>query len=239
VSSYRFINVSVELVSAAAVPGFGREGHLLLLWGSGAYRADDLRLALIDLRDPALWSYLLDDEPFDVGNLGLRYFTGLCGSAPVWSWHEEDARPLVFPGAIGELSVRWVREISRYVLLTMSGPEDRLGSTVVMRVALRPGGPWSRRRVVFEWRADGMGKRPGAQRFIHRAGPPDDRVGDCIFREQCDSSGVAYAPYLFDAAADDVAITLRYSLSTWNPYQSMLMTHTITRDELRRLESDL
>jgi hypothetical protein len=240
-SAYRFINVSVQLVPAASVPGFGQTGHVLLVWGSGAYRADDLRLAVIDLHDPATWTYLLDDQPFPVDVLGVRYFTGMCGSAPLWSFHEEGARPVLFPCALGELSVRWVPQINRYLLLAMSGPEDPIGSAVWLRTARNPWGPWSRRRQVFDWLLDGLGRRiphpPQPTQFIHdRDAIPPDHVGDCIFDLQCQGGGAGYAPYLFDVAVHGEVITLRYTLSTWNPYQVQLLRHDATLSEFRALE---
>jgi uncharacterized protein DUF4185 len=237
-SDYRFINVSVQLRPASAVPGFRGDDYLLLVWGSGAYRADDLRLAVIDLRDPATWSYLRDMRSFPVGVLPVSYFAGLSGDTPLWSLHEEDAQPLLWPGALGEISVRWVPQLRRYVLMAMAGPEDPIGNAVWMRVARNPWGPWSRRRQVLDWKLDGMGRRNGANHFIH---DPDfnDGVGDCLFTQQCQSGGDAYAPYLYDAkVVGDLAI-LRYTLSTWNPYQVMLMQHEVRLAELQILELHL
>ena len=245
-SDYRFINVSVQLRPAAAVPGFGGRGVVLLVFGSGAYRADDLRLAVVDLQDPALWSLLLDREPFAPAMLGTRYFAGVCGSQPLWSMHEEDARPVLWPLALGELSVRWVPEIERYLMLAMTGPEDPLGASVWLRVARQPWGPWSRRRQVFDWILDGMGYRDlngdgrpdRKDQFIRDgAAVPPDHVGDCIFDPQCGSGGGAYAPYLQDVRRVEERLTLRYSLSTWNPYQVMLMSHDMTLAELAALEA--
>ena len=232
-SDYRFINVSVQVRRASEVPGFTGEGLVVLVWGSGGYRADDLRLAIIDLRDPALWTYLLDDRPFPSEVLGTRYFVGLCDGAPLWSAHEEDARPLFWPGALGELSVRWVPALRRYLMLAMSGPDDPIGNSVWMRTAPAPWGRWSRRRQMFEWVLDGMGKRNGTGKFIHENGlNPNDGVGDCIFTQQCQSGGAAYAPYLYDASVSGDVVTLRYTLSTWNPYQVMLMGHQVRLSEL-------
>jgi hypothetical protein len=225
-SDFRYINVSVQLADAAVIPGLGRRGRVLLIWGSGAYRADDLRLAYLDLRDPAIWSYLLDDRPFDASLLGLRYFSGLCGQIPLWSGQERDARPLFSPSALGEISVRWIRELGQYVMLTMSGPEDPIGMKVIMRTAPAPWGPWSKRRVVFDWILDGLGYRTGSTPFIHRANT-NDSLGDCIFTQQCTSGGAAYAPYLLDIINQPGHMTIRYLLSTWNPYQSMLMAHDL------------
>lgn len=237
-STYRFINVSTQAMLAAAVPGYEGEGHVVLIWGSGAYRADDLRLAILDLRDPAVWSYLLDDRPFPIANIGVRYFAGLCGPRAVWSPYEDEARPLFHPNALGELSVRWVPDIQRFVLLCMSGDEDPIGGAVTMRTAPSAWGPWSRRRQVFDWVTDGMGFRDRSKQFIHYADAnPPDTVGDNIFPEQANGSGAGYAPYLFDAHLGGDRLTLRYTLSTWNPYQVMLMSHDVTVQELRRLEA--
>ena len=40
-------------------------------------------------------------------------------------------------------------------------------------------------------------------------------------------TGAAYAPYLFDARAAGDTLVLRYTLSTWNPYQVVLMEHRL------------
>jgi Domain of unknown function (DUF4185) len=245
-SDHRFINVSVQFRPAAAVPGFGGRGDVLLIWGSGAYRADDLRLAVLDLRDPALWPLLLGREPSPVGLLGVRYFTGACAGMPSWSLYEDEARPLLWPGALGELSVRWVPEIVRYLLMAMSGPEDPIGAAVWLRTARQPWGPWSARRQVFDWVLDGMGLRDRngdgrpdrVGQFIHDAGAsPPDQVGDCIFDIQCNGGGAAYAPYLHEVRRQGERVTLRYMLSTWNPYQVMLMSHDVTMRELEALEA--
>ena len=44
---------------------------------------------------------------------------------------------------------------------------------------------------------------------------------------QARATGAAYAPYLFDAVADGDDLVLRYTLSTWNPYQVVLMRHRL------------
>jgi len=234
-SDYRFINASVQLLPAVAVPGFGRDGWLLLVWGSGAYRADDLRLAVLDLRDPAAWSRLFDDEPFSVTSLPIVYFTGMCGAAPLWSRHEDEARPVLWPLALGELSVRWVPELDRYVMLAMSGVDDPIGASVWLRTAPNPWGTWSRRRQVFDWIQDGLGFRPGSRQFVQRPGVPPGPPGDCVFDLQCNSGGAGYAPYLYDVHVRGGNVLLRYTLSTWNPYQSILMRHRATVSELDAL----
>jgi hypothetical protein len=63
-------------------------------------------------------------------------------------------------------------------------------------------------------------------RFIKAAGEGDP-VGDRIFPGQADGTGAAYAPYFFDARTDGAELVLRYTLSTWNPYQVVLMQHRL------------
>ena len=144
---------------------------------------------------------------------------------------EHDARPLFSQSALGEISVRWVPELGLYVLLSMSLPSahwtnDGIQRGVFMRVSRTPWGPWSHRREVFNWQRDGA-------RFIRMS--EASAVGDCIFTGQCESMGGAYAPYLFDVRWEGNAAAVRYTLSTWNPYQVVLMRHDITRFELRDL----
>jgi hypothetical protein len=92
---------------------------------------------------------------------------------------------------------------------------------------------------VFDWWLDGMGKRNGTGQFIHDAARDrDDGVGDCIFDAQCRSGGAAYAPYLHDLRLKDDLVTLYYTLSTWNPYQTMLMGHQVRLPEIYSLEND-
>jgi hypothetical protein len=62
--------------------------------------------------------------------------------------------------------------------------------------------------------------------FIKAAGEGDP-VGDRIFPGQADGTGAAYAPYLFDTRLEGDDLVLRYTLSTWNPYQVVLMQHRL------------
>jgi hypothetical protein len=131
----------------------------------------------------------------------------------------------------------------------MSGPEDPIGPAVVLRVARSPWGPWSRRRLVLDWVADGLGYRKDdhPQRndgwFIHNGelttsdGQPDGLGDNIIDNRAGNKGGAAYAPYQLPFHTDrtkDGAI-LYYVLSTWNPYQVMQMRHEITVRELAAL----
>ncbi|MCA0296200.1 MAG: DUF4185 domain-containing protein [Actinobacteria bacterium] len=213
-SERHFVNVSVQLRPAAAVPGCGTDGEVLLVWGTGPYRASEPRLALLDQAALAALG-----AGAGVREAGVRYWAG-----DDWSDAERDARPLFAPAAIGELSVRWVPALGRYVMLTDSAPEDPIGLAVALRTAALPQGPWSTRTRLLDWVTTGMALDPHT-RFIKSAA--DDEVGDRVFRAQARGTGAAYAPYLFDAEADGDEVVLRYTLSTWNPYQVVLMQHRL------------
>jgi hypothetical protein len=204
-SDRHFINVSTQLV-----------GDDLLIWGSGPYRASEPRLAKLDGDALARLA-----TARDTSHLGVRYWDGAG-----WSHDEEDAAPLFTPAALGELSVRWVPAVGAYLMLAGSGPEDPIGPAITLRVAPNPWGPWSPRLRLLDWVATGMSHADPFTRFIKAAGEGDP-VGDRIFPGQADGTGAAYAPYLFDARLDDDELVLRYTLSTWNPYQVVLMQHRL------------
>ncbi|MCB0911020.1 MAG: DUF4185 domain-containing protein, partial [Propionibacteriaceae bacterium] len=220
-SDRHFVNTSVQLRPAADVPGCGGPGEVLLVWGSGPYRASEPRLALLD---QAALARL--DAGVPPARAGVRYWAG--GD---WSDAESDAVPLFAPAALGELSVRWVEAAGCYLMLHASAPEDPIGPAVVLRSAALPWGPWSPRVRLLDWIATGMSRDPHT-RFI-KAARDGDPVGDRIFRAQAGGTGAAYAPYLFDATADGADLVLRYTLSTWNPYQVVLMQHRLPVDQVR------
>lgn len=209
-SSDAFINVSVQVL-----------GHELWIWGTGPYRAGDLSLAVLDLRRAAGLATAGRVTPSD---LGVRYWAGLRDGEPVWATQETDGRPLVTPGAFGELSVRWVGECSRFLLLAGAGPEDPIGPAVTLRTAEHPWGPWSPRRRLLDWVTTGMAPDEFS-RFIRAT--HDDPIADRIFAAQAEMTGAAYAPYFFDATRDGDDLLLRYTLSTWNPYQIVLLQHRL------------
>lgn len=221
-SSRHFVNVSVQLVPAVNLAdGYPGSGDVLLLWGTGSYRASEVRLAMLDATALDRLDGLT--RPVPTTALGLRYWDG--GG---WSADETDAAPLFRPAALGELSVRWVPDVGRYALLAASGPEDPIGAAVMLRWADAPWGPWTPPLRLLDWVAGGMSADPFT-RFIKAH--PDDEVGDRIFRAQARSTGGAYAPSLFDARREGDELVLRYTLSTWNPYQVVLMEHRLVPGE--------
>lgn len=91
--------------------------------------------------------------------------------------------------------------------------------------------------MAFNWILDGLGYRNHTARgswFIHVNSEEigrDDGLGDNIIDGRGpEKGGAAYAPYHIPryTRRDGGAIQLFYALSTWNPYQVVLMRHPIT-----------
>ncbi|MCW5854341.1 MAG: DUF4185 domain-containing protein, partial [Anaerolineae bacterium] len=204
-SADKFINVSVEKVQAAD-HGIPEDGEVLLVWGSGRYRGSDVYLA-----------YLPISRLYERG--AVRYFAGLgLRGRPAWSRNEGDARPLFAAGCVGELSCRWNRYLGRWILMFNGDPPRGIQAYL----APRPWGPYNDVRLVFD-PADGYG------RFMHA--PGRDGINDRMFG--CDRSnefGGEYGPYQVTRYATGVTdryTKIYFSLSTWHPYQSHLMSAVI------------
>jgi hypothetical protein len=235
-SRYRFINVSVHHTSAAQSRRWGlsdgREG--LLIWGTGAYRADHIYLAFLPLDE--IKKLKLDQET-PPEPLTIQYFRGIEAGKPRWSLDERAAAPMFYPAAIGELSVRWDATVQAFVMMYMSGPDDPIAPSVLIRMSRKPWGPWSRRRMAFNWILDGLGYRnhqAAGSWFIHvnseKLGRDDGLGDDIIDHRGPEKGGAAYAPYHIPRYTRRTGWTshLFYNLSTWNPYQVVLMRHPIT-----------
>jgi hypothetical protein len=200
----RFINVSVHTVGGWA--GLPFEGPALIVFGSGRYRQSDVFLACVPLgevRRPEPW----------------RFFCGTDGhSSPLWSPEERDAVPLFHQPQVGELSVSWVEPIGRWLMLYNAlSPRGING-----RVAESPWGPWSEPELVFDPSWDGVGYGV----FMHRKDVEDGLEDPRRFSED----GGEYGPYLIDRftrAAPGRAAQVYFVMSTWNPYNTVLMTATV------------
>lgn len=216
----KFINVSVDVVSGEAV-GLPEYRTALVIFGSGRYRSSDVYLAVMPLEEI-------------VSGRFIRYYAGRKGTTPIWGHHEEEAVPLFCAGCVGELSARWNPLLQRWILL-YNGDNPR---GIVMRSAEKPWGKWSGPVMAFDpWQNGGYGK------FMHVAwdadipNNPHDFVHDDMFGSDDDGFkwrenewGGEYGPYQISPLTRGETgnfAQVYFTMSTWNPYQVMLMTTTL------------
>lgn len=203
-STNYFLNVSVNKLNLRDWPGFPQaEGEGLALFGSGSYRASNVRLAF----QPA-------SAIEDVSS--LRYFTGLDAAGnPLWSANELDAIALFDQPYVGELSVAWNKFIRRWVMFYNS--ENPRG--INYRTARQPWGPWTQPQVLFEPWND-----LGYAHFMHVNW--SFRNLDNVQNPGREYEwGGEYGPYMFKelATGTDNRTTIYFTLSSWNPYVAVLM----------------
>jgi hypothetical protein len=194
-----FINLAVEVVDNASWPGLPESsGQGLLIWGSGEYRQSSVSLAfqpLDQIEDPS----------------SIRYYAG----SDSWSTSEADAIPLFEETCVGELSVLWNPHLEKWLMTYNCGwPRG-----ILFRTADQPWGPWSKSAVLFDPDADG-----GYCHFMHVSWEV----------EQCDNVydpgreneyGGEYGPYQIGRFARATAggSMVYFTMSTWNPYNVVLM----------------
>ena len=212
----KFINIAPVVVTNAGFHDLIQEigkGEGVLLWGSGLYHKSNPYLAFLPLNaieDPTAWSYAV---------------TNGAGNFVRWSTNESDAtclfdQPWLPPeaeGGIGELSVasipyvdahgnRTNKWIMTYNHLTPFG--------IHYRVADKPWGPWEGPYVLFDpWLDRGIGH------FMQEGGAP-------------------YGPYVISrfTKSDATTATIYWTMSTWQPYQVMLMKSTLRLSDWRRVD---
>ncbi|MBL7208657.1 MAG: DUF4185 domain-containing protein [Dehalococcoidia bacterium] len=210
-SSKHFINVSVVEVDKADLSAAFTQasGEVLFIFGSGAYRRSDVRLAA---------------QPPDqiLSRTSVRYFAGLDGSGrPTLNSNEEDAQPLFSQPCVGELSVTYNRFIDKWIMLYNCFLPASRG--INMRTADKPWGPWSEPQIIFHpWDDNGY------CHFMHASWRHQncDSVHDP--RRENEWAG-EYGPYQFEdlAVGDDSTTTIYFTMSTWNPYTVVLMGATL------------
>jgi hypothetical protein len=172
----------------------------LVVVGSGRYRSSDVYLAVkpaAQIERPGGW----------------LFYAGSC-QAPQWSRVEEAAAPLFCAGSVGELSVRYNPVLGAWLCLYN---DDSPTNGIVARWAPRPCGPWSGGAVIFGG-ADGFGQ------FIHQPGV--DHTQEGFGRDRSREPGGVYGPYQITryTRRNDGGTQIYFTMSTWNPYQVMLMT---------------
>jgi hypothetical protein len=204
----KLVYLAAAVVENADIPGLPqRRGRGVLLWGSGRmYRGSPVHLAYVPLDRVEQKEAVL-------------YYAGLERRTRQPRWSSEPQARALFEGGscVGELSVTWNRNLRQWLMLYNCGPRG----TVVGRLADAPWGPWSEPAVLFDSEVD-----PGSCHFVHRpgCGPPSDPVSPGH-----GGPGGTYAPFAIPryTKGGANATTVYYALSTWNPYQVVLMRSTL------------
>jgi hypothetical protein len=228
-SRFKFINVSIERATLDAVDarmlGLPLGTDVLWIWGSGRYRSSDVYLAVMPLEGIETRS-------------GVWYFAGDREHVQ-WSDREDDATALFCAGDVGELSVRWNQFLRRYLALFNSGNPRG----ILMYSAPKPWGTWSAEPVMifdpgFLQHANNPCSGDGNGRFMHIDWRvrvcdhvQDDMFDPNNFRDN--ENGGEYGPYQitrYTTGIQDQWTQIYFTMSTWNPYQSLLMTTLITSD---------
>jgi hypothetical protein len=202
----KFINVSMVEVDGRLFANLPPE-PCVLIWGSGLYRQSDVFLAYVPSAQMA-------------NKTAIRYFSGLFDQAPVWSANESNAVSLFNPPEllVGEFSVTYSQTLAQWIMLYNAGPQIHL------RSASLPWGPWSGQpTVIFDgWRDHALGQYMHVQTAF---GQYD------VFSDpgQQQTWGGPYGPYLIPRFfhGDQNRLTIVYTMSTWNPYQAVLMQSDI------------
>ncbi|KPJ56223.1 MAG: hypothetical protein AMJ42_05580, partial [Deltaproteobacteria bacterium DG_8] len=228
---YKFLKVQVEVVENSddiqyngirqLLPTNVQNQPVLFIWGSGKHREGNPYLAYMPLED-------IENKS------EIRYYTGTDASGiPQWSTSGSEAVPLFTHPCVGDPSVSWNPFLKKWLMLyTCSDPRG-----VNFRVADYPWGTWSETQVLFDANEDN-----GLCYFMHKYDCPDagsgcDQNYDCLQEDKngnrCCRGGGAYGPYVisdFSEGLEGIYTTIYFTLSTWNPYQVMLMKSTLVVD---------
>jgi hypothetical protein len=227
--SGKFINVSIEIIKNNNLRDYiprdladiGEDG--LLIWGSGRFRASDVYLAYMPLKDIG--------RPTSTGEKpsSIRYFSGYDNqnNRPNWKKEESDAIPLFCSGCVGELSVRWNEFIRKWIIMYNS--DNPRG--IVLRASKKPWGQWSSPMVIFDpWNDKGLGY------FIHW--PDHDSISELApdGEEHKKVWGGEYGPYQIGpysvGLSNNNCTRIYFTMSTWNPYQVVLMSTVICNRDI-------
>jgi len=230
-----------------------KDKPVLFIWGAGnPYRQSNVYLAYQLLED-------IDYASFPPLFPNRYYYKGLGpDSKPMWSPNESDAIPLFEqmcyvrdenwniigerPG-MGEFSVAWNQYLNKWIMLyNHCNPRG-----INFRVADYPWGPWSENAAVLfdPW------EDKGYCYFMHKNwnnGACHDDVYDYVYdNAYCDTNddgepdtnrkyvwGGEYGPFIinrYTTGVQDQQTTIYFTLSTWNPYQKVLMKSTLKKSQ--------
>ena len=243
VSKAKFQFAVPVVAEAKDVPGLPSHftGPVVLIWASGKE----------DYMFRHSYPFFAAAPLSTVGSMSSwRYFRRLgADGKPDWREHEEEALPVppfgdplhdrdpnFGPGyhqCLGEFSAGWVEDWHKWMMLYAcgGGPDYNRNNVrgIHLRISDTPWGPWSEPRVIF---------LPGEAycKFMHSKNPcpaGSPNPGDDSSQElDADNRprgeqvwGGEYAPILIPSytKVDGDTTSLYWLLSTWNPYQVVLM----------------
>ncbi len=188
--------------------------QVVFVFGSSwYYDHSNLYLAAFDIRDT------------ESGVATWYYYAGHNGSNQ-WTSDEAAAAPMLASSPIvGNHSVLWNSTLRRFVLMD---------GNIVASASATPWGPWSNPILVLDPNG------PWAQKLIHRtAASPIVREAPSVTVytqngkvSNLNSSeiGFPYSPDQIDrpTANPDGSTTIYYTMSTWNPYETYLVSSTFS-----------
>lgn len=160
---------------------------------------------------------------------GLQYFRGYDKKGhAAWASAESAAVPLFAdqPQCMGEHSVQWNPYVGRWVLLYNCADTTATNARGIwMRLAIHAWGPWTAPQTVFPT-SDGLCS------FIHRAvkaGQP--KCDDLSGPQRMNVQGGDYSPFIIPTftRGGGGTSTIYFTLSTWNPYEVVVMSATLKR----------
>jgi hypothetical protein len=243
----KLINVSIQHAfldgGQARAVRMAEGTEVLWVWGSGRYRASPVYLAVVDLEGllgkTGVGGNEHPPELRDINGEGgpVRFFTGNADTVS-WSQHEWAAVPLFCASDIGELSGRWNDIFSRFFLTYNCGNPRG----ITLRHATQPWGRWSDGITIFDPGWGSSATNPvgiGYGTFMHIPWNRHhvDNVQDDMFlsgRRDNEWAG-EYGPYQitrYSTGKPNDFCDLFYTMSTWNPYQSVLMRTRILLTDL-------
>lgn len=206
----RFINVAMLRQSAGVevthLPEAVRHDPVFV-WGTGEYRKSRVYLAV------AAADQL--DQPGS-----LHYWVGLGGDGlPQWSSEEADAAPIFDADFTGEVSAIYLPQIQRYAITYVIESLDVSERGTFLRFTENPWRGYGAPQKIFDpWRDRGYTE------FMH-VSDSFGRLDNVHDPGREFTWGGEYGAYLIEPFTryENGQLDLFYTLSTWNPYQVMLM----------------
>ena len=205
-----FVNVSASLVPEARAQGLPpANGDRVLLFGTGKYRMSDVFLSAAPLAQ-------IED------GTSRRYFTGVdpASCAPSWGMTESAAKPIFSTAGegddggscVGEVSVHYDDVMKLWIAMYNCGLAHH---NIQARAAATPWGPWSAPLTVFDASAAHC-------KYIYKSGAGCNNLSD---PKRLNEDGAVYGPYAIGRYTKATAqgAKLYFVMSTWNPYNTVLM----------------